>query len=230
MERGVVVASDSNSEWLLSWWWERYSSCNTLPVVFVDLGMTSDAIVWCKEKGEVIVLNQSTQNSSSQLKSVWFKKPSACLLSPFTQTLWLDLDCEVLSFLDPVFDFLIEGKELVVSYGHAVDFPENLEKEALSGTICNSGVLVFRKGSELMRKWEKKALEESDLYVGDECILSILIGQSLETVGLLPEIYNWRMCRGMPLYTKIIHWKGEWGKRYILQYGGLKSALPQLFC
>jgi hypothetical protein len=33
------------------------------------------------------------------------------------------------------------------------------------------------------------------------------------------------MSRGVPLYAKIIHWKGEWGKQYIREHGGLKPAL-----
>ncbi len=245
-EKGVLVASDQNTEWLLPWWWQKYSTCNTLPVVFVDFGMTKESLTWCKERGEVIPfkvpsfckpLSQESGieaeklygTSCFQSRDAWFKKPSACLLSPFLKTLWLDLDCEVLSSLDDVFLYLEEGSELAVSYGYAENLPKILEGAGEAGTICNSGVLVFRKGSELLQKWEKKALEESDKYLGDECILSILLAESLDTVSLLPEEYNWRMTRGVPVCAKVIHWKGEWGKSYIAKHGGLKDLLPSCF-
>lgn len=229
MEKGVLVASDSHMEWLLPWWWARYSSSNTLPVVFIDFGMTADKLQWCRQRGKVISLVKGSYcksfskeaeeiygSSNFRIREAWFKKPSACLLTPFEKALWLDLDCEVLGCLDSVFDFLIDGKELVISYDHE-------EK-----VVCNSGVIVFRKGSDLMQKWQKKALEESDRYLGDECILSTLLDDSLETVALLPELYNWRISRGIPVYAKIIHWKGEWGKQYIVKCGGLKGTLEGL--
>ncbi len=246
IEKGILVAADANIEWLLAWWWERYSSCNTLPVVFVDFGMTPESLAWCREKGEVIPFDKPSfckplskeagieaeqiyGKSCFQARNAWFKKPSACLLSPFSKTLWLDLDCEVLSSLDSVFLFLEHGRELAVNYGYAENLPKVLEKASAVGTVCNSGVFLFSKGSQLLQKWEKIALEESDRYLGDECILSTLLAESLETVSFLPEEYNWRMCRGVPVNAKIIHWKGEWGKKYILKHGGLKNLLPACF-
>ncbi len=37
-------------------------------------------------------------------RRAWFKKPLACLRSPFKRTIWIDLDCEVLGSLRGLFD------------------------------------------------------------------------------------------------------------------------------
>ncbi len=232
-KNGILVASDENTESLLPWWWDRYSSYNSLPVAFVDFGMSLKMREWCSEKGEVIPFpeNRVYEGHFDNSRNAWFKKPAAHLLSPFEQTLWLDIDCEVLSSIECAFSFLHENTELAICYGSAVETPKGLETAFDAETLCNSGVVVFKRESSMIQEWAKKALYESDKYLGDECILSELISLSKSKVSLLPEVYNWRMCRGFPLYAKIVHWKGEWGKKYILKHGGLKPMLekfPQL--
>jgi hypothetical protein len=238
--RGVIVASDAKGEWLLPWWWERYASTNTLPVAFIDLGMTTKALSWCENKGQIIpcakkecISNLSEVQSqkwtevygSSYISSreAWFQKPHACLLSPFQETLWIDIDCEVLSPVDEAFAYL--QAECAVWYGSSLSVPSGLEKMAEAGTLCNSGVIAFKKNSLLIKEWAKRAEEQADQYFGDECILSTLIYEFPESVTYLPEEYNWRMSRGVPLQAKIIHWKGEWGKKYIAAYGGIAPLL-----
>lgn len=241
-ERGFLVASDQNMQWLLPWWWERYSACNAHPVCFIDFGMTLEARKWCAERGQVLLLPETSgchalsQERESQLEQIygkswlssrpaWFKKPLACLHSPFEETVWLDLDCEVLCPLEEIFDYISVDKEMALTFGSTTSAIQGLEEPCQWGTVCNSGVIVFHKTSSLIHQWVEIARDHSDQYFGDECILSKLICESLEKVSLLPEIYNWKMSRGVPLYAKIIHWKGEWGKQYIAKHGGLKPAL-----
>src|SRR5689334_19040244 len=121
-ERGVIVGCDETQEWLLPWWWERYSSENNFPVCFADFGMSLTARSWCEQRGEMlqIAIDCSSASSedfpcSNEAKSLygpllcstrgqWFKKPFACLASPFHRSAWIDLDCEVLRPIDALFD------------------------------------------------------------------------------------------------------------------------------
>lgn len=234
MERGVIVATDSHMEWLLPWWWERYSCCNSLPVVFVDLGMSLDVKAWCQERGEVITLEEKVfvkekssewgncyGESYSQARQAWFKKPLACLKSPFQETVWMDLDCEILSSIEPIYQFLKEGKEVAA----ALD-PLGFISDEIPSAF-NGGVLVFRKDSLIIQKWASLCLQESDQYWGDDRILSSVIHELQEKVAILPPMYNWRVSEGVPFYAKIIHWCGEWGKAYIVTHGGLKESLQR---
>ncbi len=242
MRKGVLVASDSHMEWLLPWWWERYSCCNEFPVVFVDLGMTSEARLWCQERGEVLTVTEVFSfdtvikeweevygSSYGQARKAWFKKPLACLLSPFEETIWMDLDCEVLSSIEPIFAYL-EGKELAIALDRVSAIPEGFSPEdnLESQLIFNGGVIAYRKGSHLIKEWARIALAESHLYWGDDYILSTLIHQGQEKIQILPPIYNWRLADGTPFYAKIIHWCGEWGKACIAKQGGLKGLLEGL--
>lgn len=229
-------------EWLLPWWWERYSSCNELPVVFGDLGMTDKALEWCRNRGDVITITNSFSPdiickewqekygaTYGQARTAWFKKPLLCLLTPFDETVWIDLDCEVLSPIEPVFAFLKEKEVAVMRTDNEI--PEGFAPK-IEGfekpLIFNGGVIVFRKESKLMQEWARISLTESHLYWGDDYILSHLVYQLEESVELLPPIYNWRLEEGVPFYAKIIHWSGEWGKSYIATRGGLKGILKDL--
>lgn len=247
MERGVLVASDSNMEWLLPWWWERYEYCNNLPVAFVDLGMTKEGRAWCEKKGEVLTITQEVKEEcisfphikkwgeaqgSHYLKArkAWFKKPLACLLTPFTETVWIDLDCEILNCIEPIFSCLEEDKEMAVAFDRITAIPEGFvpDKNLEGAPVFNGGVIVFRKESEIIKEWARIALTESHLYWGDDYILSVIIHRLQEKVQLLPPIYNWRFADGAPFYAKIIHWCGEAGKAYIAKKGGLKGVLEGL--
>ena len=227
--QGVVVASDKHMEWLLPWWWERYSSCNILPVVFVDLGMSREKKKWCQKKGSVLSLEGKRQEklpppetllewkkrygeSYVQARNAWFKKPLACRMSPFETSLWLDLDCEVLENIEHIFSFLQGGQEISIAWDARQE-------------VYNSGVIVFRKNSPLMEEWADLASTQSDLYWGDDRILSSILERFPEKVSLLSDLYHWRLSEGLPMGAKIIHWCGEWGKLCLAQHGGLKSVL-----
>jgi len=248
MKRGVVVATDQHLEWLLPWWWERYSSCNELPVTFVDFGMTKSAQIWCSQRGHLLATTlqvdaiqkcnkavlaswQEIYGSSYRTaRNAWFKKPLACLMSPFDESVWLDLDCEVLSSIVPIFDFLSDGAQLAIALDRVAPIPEGFAPHicADSVRIMNGGVIVFPRGSALIQQWAELAQQEAHLYWGDDYILSTVIQNSSEFVRVLPPIYNWRLADGVPFYAKIIHWCGEWGKACIAKRGGMKGMLANV--
>jgi hypothetical protein len=225
LPKGVMVASDIQQEWLLPWWWENYSRFNTLPVVFVDFGMSKEKKKWCKEHGTLIPLlvpdifvaerDKMDPALVSQLenelfgtffwayRNAWFKKPLACLQSPFEISLWIDLDCEVCGPLDVLYDL----------YGDSIAMTRYPEK-CITYPIYNSGVVVFRRGLPIYEEWADLSIEQNHLFGGDEEILSkLLLDQDI--LIHLPPIYNWsRMWPENP-NAVIRHWHGPYGKHYI---------------
>ncbi|MFI5334199.1 MAG: hypothetical protein ACHQT8_03410, partial [Chlamydiales bacterium] len=243
LPRGVLVATDENLEWLLPWWWENYrAASNTYPVTFVDFGMTEQARAFCKEHGELVdfafhptfVKDRHELHSDVKLewanygetfwqaRSGWFKKPLALLQSRFHLTLWLDLDCEVMQPLEPLFSLLPPHQDFAIA-------PEPLfyqgGSDRLFGEVLyNSGVVLFRHGAKLIQKWSTRAFHENGKFQGDQELLSRMIHEEGTEVFELPEIYNARLVTGVPLHATIIHWVGNWGKAYIRQNGGLRNA------
>lgn len=239
MLKGIIVGADQNLEWLLPWWWEKYSESNSLPVVFFDFGMSAEKKAWCAERGQVVDVDMQIPDeylphwqdpygeSYKKARKAWFKKPIACFLSPFDHTIWIDLDCEVLDSLEPAFSFL-EEKEVAVTFGPIDIIPEGLERAVKAGTVCNSGVVVFKKGSSIIEVWKERSLVEAASHWGDDCLLSDVLIDHRDKVSVLSDLYNWRISRGLPLHAKVIHWCGEWGKECIAKNGGLKKKLDEI--
>lgn len=223
---GVIVALDEKIEWLLPWWWARYNTHNSYPVCFVDLGMSHFGKSFCKERGKVIFLEMEDFGSGNpqfaeeweeiygptlwDARPSWLKKPLAMLSTPFEKTLWLDLDCEVISSLEPL--FALEG---------------NLYLAKHSDTY-NSGVILYRHGLVLIEKWAEILQKEGENFWGDQAALAKVIEQENPEVNTLDENYNWRMAKGLNIHAIIIHWVGSWGKDYIRKHGGIGDELAKL--
>lgn len=221
---GILVGSDQTQEWLLPWWWNHYQTHNQYPVTFIDLGMTSAARAWCQERGTLIKLwvpdvfvkerseldptlvSHWESRSSRELwesRAPWFKKPLACLASPYQRSLWIDLDCEIRGPLSPLFAHCNHPSGLSL-------FLENPEEQ-----IFNAGVICFRWGLSLFEEWAQQALLVNHLHRGDQELLSHLILQHRLSIGHLPPLYNWSRCREEPANPLIYHWHGAIGKSII---------------
>jgi hypothetical protein len=237
---GILIASDEKLEWLLPWWWSRYSAHNTLPVAFVDLGLSYFGRSFCEMRGKVIDLTVTPQFSGVpkdaekweelfckqiwENRKSWFKKPFALLSTPFERTLWLDIDCEVLRPLDSLFEREGEvhlAKETVA----ARDRNRLLQKINPDEILYNSGVVLYDCNTPLLKKWAQEVLNEGNEFCSDQHVLSRIIYRENSPIHLLEEEYNWRMTEGLNLNASIIHWAGIWGKEYIRLYGGLLDEL-----
>jgi len=218
---GILVATDLTQEWLLPWWWQNYRKFNTHPVAFVDLGMSEEAKEWCKERGEWIPLPvadifvatkeevtpslvEAMEKACGNLfwtsRNAWFKKPLACLQSPFRRTIWIDLDCQVQGAIEPLFS-TCESMIAMVS-----------ETER----FYNSGVIVFKEYTPLIESWADAAFERNHEYRGDQDILNQLIQEQNLPVFELPESCNWMRIKGENPEALIMHWHGQYGKEHIL--------------
>lgn len=239
---GVIVGCEQTQEWLLPWWWERYSAENDLPVTFVDVGMTHAARTWCASKGELILLgiDSSFVKSKEHIpvdvaqywegfygptlwasRPHWFKKPFICLSSPYQHSLWLDLDCEILSSIGDLFS---ERAQLALVREQATEHFPRLHPE----TRYNGGVIAFAHGAEIIRDWAQAALVRSGEFWSDDALLSALIYEKEWPVAELSEIYNWKLSKGLNLNTVIHHWVGSAGKAYIKKHGGIKEHYQDL--
>ena len=240
-KKGVLCGADASQEWLLPWWWSRYSEFNRYPVTFCDFGLTEEMREWCRERGELvrIELNPSSIAPRSTVdeelakqwekeygwrvwnaRQQWFKKPFAFLESSYETAIWIDLDCEVLASLSPLFKKFHPPSGLALVRDYHSD-PFNIR--------YNGGVVVFAHGTEGIKEWAKGAVTKNHLFGGDDSLLSHLIYSHQLEVQELPEIYNWRMARGLNLNAVIVHWVGNGGKSYIRTHGGLKPSLDSFF-
>ncbi len=214
LREGIVVGSDDRQEWLLPWWWENYRRHNSFPVAFVDFGLSERMKEWCRGRGELVSLRVADvfvkdrdEVEGSRVeewekaygegfwysRKAWFKKPLACLRSPFQKSIWMDTDCEVLGKLDPLFE--LSGMAIAkdqVNEGY------------------NSGVVVFQRDDPIIQEWVDLSFEKNGEFRGDQELLSVILqGKS---ICELPPIYNWSVGYGENPEAVICHWLGDMGK------------------
>jgi hypothetical protein len=216
---GVLVGSDQHQEWLLEWWWSHYVQSNGWPVAFADFGMSERARAWCMERGVVISVERvAIREVAPQLRSVWqtrldsdfwkqregwFQKPLACAASPFEETCWIDLDCQVRGSLAPLWE--LEGLALAAE-SEAVQEKGRQQGLLLPGEVeWNSGVVRFQRGDRRICEWVERARSDNHCYLGDQSILSrVVFLDSLPVTRLDPK-YNWSIHLGPNPEAVIIH-------------------------
>lgn len=227
-DKGFIVAADLTQEWLLPWWWERYSKYNDLPVTFVDFGLSKEMKEWCKEKGHYIHLpipdvfvaekdSLPTQHIEFwenqhgtyfwKNRNAWFKKPLACLQSPYERSVWMDLDCEIKGSLASIFSLQLPPLGLTIAKGYVY---------ITDGVDVNSGVIFFQKGSPIMEDWAKESIKNNHVYIGDQDVLYDLILKKNTQVVELPATYNWSRFNQSNPDALVIHWHGDHGKSIIM--------------
>ncbi len=227
LHEGILVGADSNLEALLPWWWENYSKHNDHQVSFADFGMTNLGIKFCKQHGIYIPpfpippLNEIPKemkktweshykqiwnfDASTEFRSAFFKKPIACLNSPFAKTFWIDLDCKVDGDISPLFNLLSFGIEISA-------LPIGAKENEL---LFNSGVVGFTQNAQVIQRWAALS-KENHLFPGDQEALSKAIHTLSSPYIELPEIYNWSYLNGEHKNTVITHYHGN-GKSQIMQ-------------
>ena len=228
-QAGIVVGCDAEQECLLPWWWHHYSATNSYPVLFIDFGMSEKARRWCQKRGLYAPLQRPQEfvqkSVAPEKKQKWetsfpavfdargafFKKPFAILQSPFFYTLWIDLDCQVLGSLEPIFHFLHLGCEISLRVN-----PQSLiaciDPELLvpsEQTSYNSGVIACRQDGTVIKAWTEEIFENNHKYIGDENALSYVISRLNPFVLELPLCYNWSPFFGPNPQAVIVHYQGN---------------------
>lgn len=227
MKQGVVIGCDQKQEWMLPWWWSNYRSHHELPVAFIDFGMSQAAKRWCKARGALIPLKaphgfvvpqiQITPDLCSKweeryglhvwnARPQWFYKPFALMQTPFKRSIWLDLDCEILGSLVPLFQKLHQHSHLALARDNTGSFEE---------VGYNSGVIVYDQDSPLLARWATACIRQNDRFLGDQEVLTHLIQDEDIEIAELPERYNWVVKKGVNIEAVVLHWAGAWGKQAI---------------
>lgn len=219
-EDGILVGTEISQEWMLPWWWENYRRHNSFPVAFADFGMSERMRAWCAERGEVIAVKIPDCYFASQeeldpklaaewlggradtfwnIRPIWFKKPFACLQSPFQRTIWIDIDCEIRDSIAELFSYCNGPFEMAIG-------------RDINPTLYNSGVVSFRRGMPFIEIWASESLSRSHLFRGDQELLSALFFEHNILFWEFSSLWNWSREWGNDAAVKIYHWHGEPGK------------------
>jgi hypothetical protein len=228
-KQGIIVAADGHAEHLLIPWWQHYQKHNHLDVAFIDLGLTLFYKEFCRARGEVISLEQHTFSSSlSTRQKAWFRKPQACLASPFDKTLWIDVDCQVRGDLSHLLSLSKHEMSLCIDWIATLERAIRKEDDpspSRETLIFNSGLILFSKGCPIILEWAHECQSLEAKYVGDQDALSFVIQKKGVPVTLLPPEANWLVGLGENKNALITHWHGQRGKEHFLQLSEDASTL-----
>ncbi len=201
--------------------------------------MSEPAKAWCARHGELIAVSVDTSflhPISAAHKKKWemhydpslknirqncFKKPFACLTSPYKQTLWIDLDCEIIKGLDDLFTYCSPTSQV----GLVQEVETNHYPRWSPGVFYNGGVIAFVHGCDLIAQWAQECRVRNDKYCFDDNILSALINEQQLNITELPPECNWKFIWGFNMNAIIVHWATNAGKNFIKSHGGIKKEL-----
>jgi hypothetical protein len=241
---GIVIGCSQNHEWLLPWWWMHFRLYNNHPVAFINFGdMSETGLRWCQSKGYTCTLDlppgfvkdkEEVNESLGEiwekidkkvwlLRKSWFKKPFALLASPFENSIWLDLDCQMRGSIQPLFKFCQYQAGIAMTEENFGIRKKNLNRGLLSqGEMeYNGGVIPFKRGSPIVLKWAESAITSNQLFIGDQQLLSHVIFDEKAQIANVPKLYNWRLDQGNNKDAVIIHWVGKYKE-------GIKAQIEQL--
>lgn len=197
--RGILIGIDREQHWMLSWFAGnlRRSGCS-LPLAIADFGMTpeqrQDAVQY---SGSVFAVDAPPSMLT------WCAKPKAIIASPFSETLWLDNDCQVLQDPSPVFDELCgDGLGMAPDPYHAY------------ACLWNAGVIVVRNADHVLHCWMDESL--SGRHRGDQEALNYIHQVVDGWITHIPQRYNRLRCGGDARPGDVLyHWTGPAGKTEI---------------
>ena len=101
MNQGVMTGCNESQENFLKPWFENYSKHNNYPVTFCDFGMSKEARTFCKQHGTLL-------KASAKI----FALPK----SPYENTIWTDINCEIKQTLCPLFEMTSVKDGFAISY------------------------------------------------------------------------------------------------------------------
>ena len=208
-EKAFLVGADMNQEDILFWWISnarKYSP--QTPIQVVDFGLSDFAKQKLKKQVDVILSVDKFQN-----KTTWFNKPRAMLTTKAKTTLWVDIDCEILSDISDVFDLVEINKIGLVN--------DQFYCEQGSPQY-NTGVVLYKNKPKILYAWDSMIQKSSER--GDQEVLKTYLDdhpyiKKTETYEL-PDKYN---CVRLFYLThasgiedlRVIHWTGPKGKKII---------------
>lgn len=210
--RCLITGGDALHEWMLPWWYENARRHCGLPVVFVDFGLSPRALAWCRARGEVV-------RGSVPAANAFVAKPLGIIQSPYAESLWADLDCEILEPVEPAFE------ETLSEIGVAPDVPGALDPIQAGVVVVRHGSATALEWAELCRDWKQLDRSRIPTLHKDQSLLGHLWTAKPEAFTLLGE--KWNRSRVIPDArapgsepsaagdAAIVHWWGRDGKAEI---------------
>ncbi|MBF5060198.1 hypothetical protein [Candidatus Neptunochlamydia vexilliferae] len=232
MSKGVMTGCDDRQEWMLKWWWKHYSEHNDYPVIFWDFGMSPAAKAWCANRGEVVSFdaNLNLQKNDTapwadkvsksvwERRKVWFSKPLILKESPFEETIWTDIDCEVKQNLSPLFEMTRSKDGFAISYDSEKNIAEarrwSTLKEGVRGV--QAGVFAYRQNSPLVLEWIDYCMRHLGEENSDQSALSHLLHEKPFDITIFSDKYNWLLPEVPNPHATIVHHTGVGRKRALL--------------
>lgn len=204
---GVIVPVHRSQQDLLPWWWWAYARFNAWPVAFADFGMDDQTRCWCQARGKVV------PHGAPEGVDGRFRKPFALLQSPFRQTVWTDLDCEVRADVSAIVSLC--GSRL--GLGRDWSYPQALANRLpFKGQCWSSAVMVFPHGEPLAVEWARRTLQRREGFRGDQEILSSILNESThDRFAEIPLDLIRSRQEGEDDGLTAVHWSGPGGKAAI---------------
>ena len=199
----ILTGVDSNHEDLLPWWLNNAIKHNSNENIGVwDYGMSSAMREKIQKEYSDVWLSISLEKRKD---SGWFYKLHAVIDAPEKRVAWLDVDCEILTNIEDVFDMV-------------PDDMIGLTRDWVRGNWWATGVIVVNGRPDLLYNWNDRLLS-GDIR-GDQEALEALVGKDTHPqIQELPQDYQWlrlSIANGKDSPTKkVVHWTGPEGKRII---------------
>ena len=236
--KGVLIGADQSQEWMLGWWYRHYTKHNQFPIAICDFGLSKEGRKKAEHVGHVLpfqkdsLLNKFRQTEDipadwtdiypGDLKTIhpiWMLKPFALLFTPFQQTLWIDIDCEIRGPLDDLFSASNNPSGFACALDTKSCYQMMLSKKLLlpGERVYNSGVIAYRHKSQVVDLWSEEVLHHHFNYLGDQDALSRVIYRHRLPINRLHTKFNARPLQAEDPNMVIIHWVKIQGKMRILE-------------
>jgi len=250
-EWGVLTGCDLAQEWLLAWFYKHFRRHNPdLPIAFADFGMSKKGRQWCAERGVVFQVPplpaaiaekrgflfqgdlweewKLDRSTISPARDPCFRKPFALQKSPFSRTLWLDLDCQVMGSLESLFTKKLTAAKFGATPCNSFVHVKNLSKELVFLVDkYNTGVILVEGNSPLLKSWAS-LIHERTFFRTDEGSLSFLAGKNQMEIMNISDRYNWPVFSwGENSEALIYHWLGMEAKTRLRALIEKESCLAQ---
>ena len=199
----ILTGVDSNHEDLLPWWLNNAIKHNSNENIGVwDFGMSSAMREKIQKEYPDVWLSIPLEKRKD---SGWFYKLHAVIDAPEKRVAWLDVDCEILTNIEDVFDLV--PPDMI-----------GLTRDWVRGNWWATGVIVVNDRPDLLYNWNDRLLS-GDIR-GDQEALEALVGKDTHPqIQELPQDYQWlrlSIANGKDSPTKkVVHWTGPEGKRII---------------
>ena len=201
---------------LLRWWHDNFQRFNHYPLAVADFGMSNQDRRFASTVSSIISLEDMDCGSVTG----WFRKPFAISCSPFSKTIWLDVDVEIRGDLGILFPYCTDsrigvGEDTFLNSRACKNglFRKRLPPEAI---LYDTGLLVVEEDSSILASWREATRQASPgEFDGDNEILSLLLHRNPALVCSIPKALHCMRCEGDRSGTLVMHWTGARGKAAI---------------